>query len=272
MTDKQQQQLIENSIGDISKGYTFNDKQQIYSCLFCSKQLFNGEIFSSGSRLLTAEAAMKQHIQEEHNGVCKTLLSLEKEYTGLSEIQNSIITLMEKGLHDKEIAKQLGNKSESTIRNHRFQLRKKEREAKIFLAIMEACRQESLLQPLETAGVTGSEKAENITGDEFITFDADLPINDDRIIVTVHEASKVYKKFFTDDGKLIRFPMKQQKTKLIILQKFSEDFRKEQKYSEKEVNSIISLRFDDYVTIRRYLVEYGFLARTRDNATYWKTL
>jgi len=41
------------------------------------------------------------------------------------------------GLSDNETAKELGTGSTSTIRNHRFTLREKQKQAKVFLAIME---------------------------------------------------------------------------------------------------------------------------------------
>ena len=40
-------------------------------------------------------------------------------------------------------------------------------------------------------------------------------------------------------------------------------------YSEKEVNKILSRVYEDYVLLRRYLIEYGFLDRTRDGAVYF---
>ena len=41
------------------------------------------------------------------------------------------------------------------------------------------------------------------------------------------------------------------------------------KYTEKELNTILVESFDDYVTIRRYLIEYGFLDRKKDGSRYW---
>ncbi|MDB1724279.1 DUF2087 domain-containing protein, partial [Enterococcus avium] len=58
--------------------------------------------------------------------------------------------------------------------------------------------------------------------------------------------------------------------RIILIQKLAENFTSEKQYNEKEINEIISRMFEDYVTIRRYLIEYGILGRTVDGRTYWK--
>ena len=40
-------------------------------------------------------------------------------------------------------------------------------------------------------------------------------------------------------------------------------------YGEKEVNQILKMVYEDYVTLRRYLIEYGFLDRKPDGSQYW---
>lgn len=45
-------------------------------------------------------------------------------------------------------------------------------------------------------------------------------------------------------------------------------FDKNYEYSEKEVNRILQRMYDDYVTLRRALVEYGFLDRSNDCSVY----
>ena len=34
-------------------------------------------------------------------------------------------------------------------------------------------------------------------------------------------------------------------------------------------NSVLKLIYEDYATIRRYLIEYGFMERTNDCKEYW---
>ncbi|MFR2551837.1 MAG: DUF2087 domain-containing protein [Clostridioides difficile] len=42
-----------------------------------------------------------------------------------------------------------------------------------------------------------------------------------------------------------------------------EQFERGKKYSEKEVNQILESIYDDFATIRRYLIEYGFMSRNK---------
>ncbi|MEG0457339.1 MAG: DUF2087 domain-containing protein, partial [Oscillospiraceae bacterium] len=61
-----------------------------------------------------------------------------------------------------------------------------------------------------------------------------------------------------------------EKKKIIILRKIAQQFEKNIKYSEKEVNEILKAIYDDFVTIRRYLIEYGYMDRTSNCEQYWK--
>ncbi|MBU1142665.1 MAG: DUF2087 domain-containing protein [Firmicutes bacterium] len=60
-----------------------------------------------------------------------------------------------------------------------------------------------------------------------------------------------------------------EKKKYIILCMVVHFFEANKKYSEKEVNLILKPMFEDYVMIRRYLVDYHFLDRTTDGKEYW---
>lgn len=70
------------------------------------------------------------------------------------------------------------------------------------------------------------------------------------------------------DGTIKSYPAKEKK-KIIILAEIIKKFSKDKKYSEKEVNEIIKTFHDDYATIRRVLVEYGFIHRSDDCISYW---
>ena len=61
---------------------------------------------------------------------------MNSAFTGLSDVQRELITLISQGLSDKEVAAKLGV-AQSTIRNHRYKLREKEKQANLFLALME---------------------------------------------------------------------------------------------------------------------------------------
>jgi hypothetical protein len=79
----------------------------------------------------------------------------------------------------------------------------------------------------------------------------------------------VSKTYFTSDGFLKEWPVKEKK-KLIVLRQFADLFQTGVIYKEREVNQIIQTKFEDYALIRRYLVSYGFLDRKTDGSAYWK--
>lgn len=92
---------------------------------------------------------------------------------------------------------------------------------------------------------------------------------DERFKIKDQEREKVLKTFLDDEGKIKQFPRKE-KSKIILLQYLSERFSEQRTYTEKELNQVIKEVFDDYVTLRRYLIEYGLMARTHNGEKYWK--
>ena len=93
---------------------------------------------------------------------------------------------------------------------------------------------------------------------------------DERYLVTPEETKKILETCFSSLEPLVlaHFPVKEKK-KLVILRLISGQFEAGKRYAEKEVNEILKFVYEDYVTIRRYLIEYGFMDRTRDCAEYW---
>lgn len=242
--------LNQASPKELGQGFVYQETTRSFQCLFCEKKYQKGRIYTVESSLVDAEFAIHSHIVDQHHSVFKALLDLEKPSCGLSAIQKEIISLLYQGLSDAQIAHQLGNKAKSTIRNHRFQLREKYKEAGIFMVIMEKLFEK-----------------QNRPEEEFVQFHSSLTVSDDRVKITEIEKTEILEKYF-EDGKLISFP-KKQKRKLILLQYIASMFEARRRYTEKEVNEILSAIFDDYVTIRRYLIEYGFMDRLRDGAEYW---
>lgn len=70
------------------------------------------------------------------------------------------------------------------------------------------------------------------------------------------------------DGRLSRFPIKE-KAKVAVLEHVSGFFEPGRTYTEKEVNALIAEVAEDYVKIRRYLIEYGYMDRRADGSSYW---
>lgn len=64
------------------------------------------------------------------------------------------------------------------------------------------------------------------------------------------------------------FP-KKEKRKYIILCMICHLFEKDRIYTEKEINEILSVIHEDFVTLRRYLIDYKFLDRKSNGSAYW---
>jgi hypothetical protein len=70
------------------------------------------------------------------------------------------------------------------------------------------------------------------------------------------------------DGKLIHLPRKRTK-RLLVLDQLAQQFEPGTHYSEREVNRTLRPFDDDVATLRRYLVDEGFL--DRGDGTYWRS-
>lgn len=72
---------------------------------------------------------------------------------------------------------------------------------------------------------------------------------------------------FFRDGRLTEVPHRRSKRR-IVLERIALEFEPGRRYDEKEVNVVVGRFFDDYASIRRYLVDEGFL--DRDHGEYWR--
>jgi predicted transcriptional regulator len=84
------------------------------------------------------------------------------------------------------------------------------------------------------------------------------------------ESDKKVLREYIKNGKMIQFPTKQKKY-LVILRWLITKFEPGIHYSEKQVNTIIGQVNEDYATIRRDLVDFGFLRRQLGGGDYWLT-
>ncbi|MBV7276207.1 DUF2087 domain-containing protein [Clostridium sp. PL3] len=69
--------------------------------------------------------------------------------------------------------------------------------------------------------------------------------------------------------KLRIFPTREGKRKE-LLPRFAALFEPKKEYTEKEVKNLIKTIYGDDATIRRYLVDYGYLSRTKDGSKYYR--
>lgn len=239
--------ILDSSVEELSRGYILYKNG--FRCLVCNQTYEEGVVYPREDVLFTAERAMQEHLIHEHGGVLSFLLDLSPKHTGISKGQGQILRLLGEGKSDAEMAKELGI-ARSTIRNHRFRLKEKARQARMFLAMMSEL-----------------DKVNQV--DTFVTPHGSATMLDERYAVTVEEQNKVCKHYFNQKGRLKHFPAKEKK-KLIILRAISEFFESGHSYSEQDVNSKLQDIFEDYVTLRRYLIQYGFLKREKDGSLYWK--
>jgi hypothetical protein len=73
---------------------------------------------------------------------------------------------------------------------------------------------------------------------------------------------------FLKKGRLVSMPAARAK-RVAVLNHMAQDFEPGHYYEEREVNRILKRYHDDYATLRRYLVDEGFLSR--DAGKYWRT-
>jgi hypothetical protein len=238
------------SISDLKQGFVEDDNSLI--CLLCNESIEKGIIYTHDNVLYEARKYMTIHIKVNHQSVFNSLIKLDKKFTGLTDHQKQILNLFYQGKSDQEIQTLLGIGSKSTIRNHRFVLNEKERQAKIFITLMELLKEQdkyapNIIQPHKSARMI-----------------------DDRYNITQNEAESLINTYFPSgiEGQLSRFPIKE-KHKLVVLRVIANKLKTDHLYTESEINNEISYIYSDYVTVRRYLIEYGFIDRKPDGSQYW---
>ena len=247
---------------DIRRGYIREKNTNGYRCMVCGKFFEEGEIFEIGGRLFTAELAAQKHIDSAHSGYLASLINSESKYNTLTDNQKQLMELFALGASDKEIAERTGV-AVSTVRHQKFMFREKAKQARRYLAVYDSVfegKDDNKKEKTEKGEITMMPIHENAT------------MIDSRYSITIEERDHVQKVCFSSLEPLVlgQFPPKE-KRKIIVLARIAQEFEKDVKYSEKEVSEKLKAIFNDFATIRRYLIEYGFMKRTSDGAQYWLT-
>jgi hypothetical protein len=73
---------------------------------------------------------------------------------------------------------------------------------------------------------------------------------------------------FFRDGRLVEIPTKASKRR-IVLERVAIEFEPGRRYDEREVNAIVGAFHTDHASLRRYLVDEGFL--DREGGEYWRS-
>jgi len=250
--------LLDMSIEDIKNGYSYDNRKDSYVCSTCGAAFENGEVFESGGRYFDARRMAAAHVRAAHGDMLAGLSALDKKDTGLTENQRNMLAMIAAGMSDADIARANGVAA-STVRHQKFVLRERAKQSKLYLAIYELAAQGAELK-----------KARPADKDQYIPVHSGAKMVDDRYRITVAEEEKMLSKVFytLSPLKLKNFPAKE-KGKLVVLRQIAALFDQGRKYTEKQVNEILLGVYADFATIRRYLIEYGFMDRTTDCREYW---
>jgi hypothetical protein len=245
------------SIREIVNGYYFDEGHNAFVCVDCGQSFEIGEMFNINNKFFGAARAIQIHVETTHLERLRKMLESDNKYISFTDNQIKLLSLFYAGLTDNDIAKQL-EVSPSTIRHQRFIFREKAKSAKIYLAIWE----------MASAGL---EKNDKSVENKLLPVHGGAKMVDQRYEITEAENQKILGNVFysLEPLKLKVFPPKEKK-KIVILRRIAEQFEKNKQYTEKEVNSILLEIFEDYCTIRRYLIEYGYMSRTKGGRAYWR--
>jgi DNA-binding CsgD family transcriptional regulator len=250
------------SVDDLVRGYVELGKGIGFACVVCGHQAERGRIYPIEECLYESEAYMRQHIKREHGSIFQQLIRMDKRWTGLTEVQKDVLQAAAEGMSDAQTAKRLGGKA-STVRYHRFHLREKEKQAKVFLAIM------GLLAGGQEPAIKEESETEQST-EEFVPIHRTATMVDERYAVTEEEREKILRTYFPQGptGPLKELPARE-KRKIIVLKAIAGRFERDRRYTEKEVNEVLKGAHPDFATLRRYMIEYGFMDREADCSAYW---
>lgn len=241
--------ISDAKIEEIKKGFILEN--ECYKCLFCDQIYKIGSIYEIKGRLYDAYGAIKKHIENDHISPIDYLFTQHTALLGVSESQRDVLKGMWENKSDKDIANTC-NISPSTVRNYKFKFREKQRQAKAYLALLEEIQRKL--------------DCESILEDNCVEVHDSAKMIDERFSITKEEYAAVVSSYIKD-GKVSIIPTKQKK-KIVILREILKKFELNREYSEKEVNEIIKTFNDDYSTLRRDLINYGFLQRSMDGLIY----
>lgn len=234
---------------DVKLGYV--ETESDYQCLYCSYITNKGEIYPLDNHFYDARKAMEAHLHLNHQGPFTALLEQPKKVNNLTDSQKELMLHLYHKQNDKEISKAM-NVTESTVRHQRFVLKEKAIQAKAYLALYELLESHSIV-------------------DTFLDVHHNAIQVDERFVATTRDQEKVFQDFFysIEPLRLKSLPRKE-KYKIIVFKEIHKLFEFDKSYTEMEVNHILKDIYDDYVTIRRYMIEYGFLKRHDDGSIYTK--
>ena len=254
---------------ELSRGY--REDEAGYTCILCGKRFENGEIFPLEDRFFEASRAIELHLSQEHRGKLLEIFEIGGKYLPLTEKQKELWVLFGEGLPDREIAERL-NITVSTVRHQKFVFRERAKEARLYTAAWDLV-EERLREKREMREKRDKRDKQNQRDTEknYLTIHEGATMVDQRYAITEEENRKILENvFFSLEPLRLKVFSAKEKKKIVILRRLSQEFEPGRMYTEKEVNRILGEIYADFATLRRYLVEYGYLSRTADCKTYWR--
>ncbi len=241
-------------LGDVKRGHRYDASDTSYRCIFCGARYAKGIIYPMEEGLVDAQKACERHILKEHGSVFEALIAQGKKATGLTEVQGSLMGRFYRQAPDKEISQAMGIAA-STVRYQRHALREKARQAKVFLALSEMMEENPPIRQ----------------GDDLVKPHDGATMLDDRYFVTHDEVNAILRTYFSSMEPLrLKSLPSRQKRKIVILRAIANQFDRGTRYSGRDLDEILKGVYDDFATLRRYLIEYGFMERTMDGSLYWR--
>ena len=224
--------------------------------MFCDECAGSGVIYPVSDMLFDADKYMHHHIASAHGSSAMALLNLDKKLNGLSQHQQQLMEHFYRGSSDALIQNDLSIGSASTVRNHRFQLKEREIQAKVFLALCQ------LISSRQNEGVST-----NVANQPH----SNETEQNDCYGTSSSEVCAVLQQYFVGGitGVLNNFPSKKKRA-IIVLRELIKRFDPDKVYTEVQVNNIIKTAYADFVTVRRCFIEYGFMQRKDDGSAYWR--
>lgn len=181
------------TIEDFKRGYVWDGKKAEFICLVCGEYIGENDVSIHTTN---------------HGNAIERLLMLDKKYTGLTEIQKEFLDMVSNKHSDKEIAMKLAC-AESTVRNMRFALRERARQARAFLAVMELAEEKmpQITNPKLRVFPVKEEKRKALLPRFADLFEPDREYTEaevKKIIKTIYEDDAIIRRYLVDYGYLSR--------------------------------------------------------------------
>ena len=191
-----------------------------------------------------------------------TILDMLKALADESRLQ-LLRTLSEGELTVGELARRI-NLGEPTVSHHLARLRE------AGLVTLRMAGNQRFYRPNETGLARFKQMAAEI---EQMPPTPEAPDTDDAWIAALgwSEADQQVLREYTSSGQIIGLPTKQKKLH-VLLRWLAALFEPDRLYSEADVNAILkSVYAEDYISLRRDMVDLGYLRRERGGGKYWQS-